>query len=189
MIDYSYAETGNLSTTFKNTQILTTKLVTKMLTMNNQKGVYSLLIQLEVEMPIQVGKLGRFHFSPGFYVYTGSAMGNGASSLRGRIMRHLSDKKKNFWHIDYFLSCKFSKILSVVFAETVKNREHDVVNIIKKNAEVVCRKFGASDCRRKCVSHLLYLGQNPHKNLELIKGAYRELGLEPVIFVPPENKG
>lgn len=188
MIDYSYAETGNLYR-FKKYSNFNYKLVTTMLTINDQKGVYSLLIQLEAETPIQVGKLGRVCFFPGFYVYTGSAMGNGASSLRGRIMRHLSDKKKNFWHIDYFLSCKFSKVLSVVFAETLKNREHDVVSAIKKNAEVVCRKFGASDCRRKCVSHLLYLGQNPHRNLDLIKEAYKELDLEPVIFLPPKNKG
>nr|MDO8081997.1 GIY-YIG nuclease family protein [Candidatus Freyarchaeota archaeon] len=159
-----------------------------MFTRVDQKGVYSLLIELEAETLIQVGKLGRIHFLSGFYVYTGSAMGNGASSLRGRIMRHLSDEKKNFWHIDYFLSSEFSKVLGVVFAETVENREHDMVSALKENAEVVCRKFGASDCERSCVSHLLYLGQNPHKNLEFIKEAYKKLELEPITLIPKNKR-
>ncbi|MEM3586660.1 MAG: GIY-YIG nuclease family protein [Candidatus Jordarchaeaceae archaeon] len=160
-----------------------------MVTGSDQKGVYSLLIQLEAETLIQVGKLGKIRFPPGFYVYTGSAMGNGASSLKGRIMRHLSSEKKNFWHIDYFLSSRFSKVLGVVFAETAKNMEHDVVHILKDNAEVVCRKFGACDCKKGCVSHLLYLTKNPQKNLELIKDAYKKLGLEPVILIPKKLEG
>lgn len=158
-----------------------------MFTMSDKKGVYSLLIELKAETSIQVGKLGRIRFSSGFYIYTGSAMGNGGSSLRGRIMRHLSNDKKNFWHIDYFLSSKFSKVLGVVFAETVESREHDVVNMLKENAEVICRKFGASDCERSCVSHLLYLGQNTHKNLELIKEAYKKLGLESITLIPKDK--
>jgi Uri superfamily endonuclease len=163
--------------------------VAAMLTRSDQKGVYSLLIALKAETLIQVGKLGRVCFPSGFYVYTGSAMGNGASSLRGRIIRHLSIYKKTFWHIDYFLSSKFSKVLGVVFAETLESREHDVVRVLKENAEVICRKFGASDCEKNCVSHLLYLGQNHHKNLEIIKEAYKKLGLKPITLLPKNEKG
>jgi len=151
-----------------------------MFTRADQKGVYSLIIRLETDTRIKVAKLGRINFPAGFYVYTGSAMGNGASSLRGRIMRHLSNKKKNFWHIDFFLSNKSSKVLGVVFAEAVENKEHDVVSALKDNAKVVCSKFGASDCKRSCGSHLLYLDENPNENPEFIKEAYKKLGLEPI---------
>jgi Uri superfamily endonuclease len=151
-----------------------------MFTRADQKGVYSLLIELKAETPIQIGKLGRITFPAGFYVYTGSAMGNGASGLRGRITRHLSDKKKNFWHIDYFLSNEFSKVLGVVFSEAAENKEHDVVRALKENAKVICRKFGASDCEKSCMSHLLYLGQNPSETLGFIEKVYKKLELEPI---------
>lgn len=48
-----------------------------MFTRADQKGVYSLLIELETETLIQIGKLGKITFPAGFYVYTGSAMGKG----------------------------------------------------------------------------------------------------------------
>lgn len=100
----------------------------------------------------------------------------------GRITRHLSNKKKKFWHIDYLLSHEFSKVLGVVFAKAAENKEHDVVRELKENAKVVCRKFGASDCERDCVSHLLYLGKKPSENLEFIKEAYKKLELKPIIL-------
>jgi Uri superfamily endonuclease len=63
------------------------------------KGVYQLLIRLDTDETIPVGKLGTFAFPAGFYVYTGSAMGG----LDARIARHLSRIKRFHWHIDYLL--------------------------------------------------------------------------------------
>ncbi|MFB0560832.1 MAG: DUF123 domain-containing protein [Candidatus Lokiarchaeia archaeon] len=154
-----------------------------MYTSADQKGVYSLLIELPVETQIQVGKLGRINFPAGFYIYTGSAMGKGASSLKGRMLRHLSDKKKNFWHIDYFLSNKSSKVMAIVSAGTMENKEHDVVKALKENAKVVYKKFGASDCKRKCTSHLLYIDRNQSENIEFITETYKKLGLEPTTLI------
>lgn len=159
-----------------------------MFTRADQKGVYSLLIMLGVKTRIKIGKLGIINFPAGFYVYTGSAMGKGATSLKGRIMRHLSSKKKNFWHIDYFLSNKSSEVIGIVFAEAMENKEHDVVRALKDNSKVVCEKFGASDCERKCKSHLLYLDQNQSENLEFISETYKKLELEPTTIIIKDKR-
>ncbi len=110
-------------------------------------------------------------------------MGKGSSSLEGRIKRHLSDKKNNFWHIDYLLAGNNSKIIGVIFAEALRNREHDVVKELKTRGEVICKKFGASDCKRGCVSHLLYVRQNLSEILYIIRETYKKLNLEPITII------
>ena len=39
------------------------------------KGTYILTLSLETKQNIQIGKLGRFKFPSGYYVYVGSAFG------------------------------------------------------------------------------------------------------------------
>ena len=51
-------------------------------------GIYSLIIKLTKSSSITIGKLGRFKFPKGYYIYTGSAEKN----LSQRIDRH---KRKN----------------------------------------------------------------------------------------------
>ena len=117
------------------------------------KGVYCLLIELEKDQEIKVGKLGKFKFPKGLYIYTGSALNN----LEARIERHLKKQKKKFWHIDYFLSNKHAKIIKVLKLETNLKLECKLNQNLLKNlkASILVRKFGSSDC--SCESHLLYL--------------------------------
>ncbi|MBS7268380.1 MAG: GIY-YIG nuclease family protein [Candidatus Freyarchaeota archaeon] len=183
MIDYSYAETGNIPNKLICFLPINHRLVTIMITKPDTRGVYSLLIEITRGTRIQVGGLGIIKLPAGYYVYTGSAMGKGSSSLEGRIKRHLSDKKNNFWHIDYLLADSNSKIIGVIFAETLKNREHDVVRELKNQGEVICKKFGASDCKRDCVSHLLYVRQSLSEILDIIRETYKKLNLEPITII------
>ncbi len=67
----------------------------------NEPGIYFLLIKLAISKEIVIGKLGSMQFRKGYYIYVGSAMGNGG--LRARVGRHLSGQKKMHWHIDYLL--------------------------------------------------------------------------------------
>ena len=53
------------------------------------KGTYLLLINLNYNIDVQIGKLGKIHFLKGWYVYVGSAMNN----LEARINRHLRSNK------------------------------------------------------------------------------------------------
>ena len=94
----------------------------------------------------------------GYYTYTGSALGNGASCLKHRIARHLRKKKRRFWHIDYLLANENVSVEAVIVAETNENMECPLNKYLKSiiGAKVLVKGFGASDCRKKCESHLLY---------------------------------
>ena len=62
-------------------------------------GIYNLIINLQSDTFIHVGKLGGFLFKKGYYVYTGSAR----KGLKARIERHARKEKTLHWHIDYLL--------------------------------------------------------------------------------------
>src|SRR4030042_6838251 len=77
------------------------------------KGSYILVIFLDKDINLKIGKLGSFFFKKGFYYYVGSAMGSyGANTLVNRVKRHLrnSNKQKTHWHIDYFLNSSHTNI-------------------------------------------------------------------------------
>jgi len=111
------------------------------------KGSYILIIQLKKDQKIQIGKLGKIHFSKGFYVYIGSAL----NGLEQRINRHLRKDKKNHWHIDYLF--KHGNIIDIFYNE---NNSKEECNYAKKFEEKLLPipNFGSSDC--KCKSHLFY---------------------------------
>jgi Uri superfamily endonuclease len=122
------------------------------------KGIYTLILFLSKEVSLKVGKLGKKSFLEGYYTYTGSALGKGATSLRPRIARHLRKTKRLFWHIDYLLANENVSVKAVVASETNKDLECTLNNNIKKmrGAKIQVKGFGASDCRKNCGSHLLY---------------------------------
>ncbi len=111
------------------------------------KGCYALLIHLKKGAEIGVGSLGVIHFTKGHYIYIGSAM----NGIEGRVRRHLREKKKLHWHIDYFL--KEAEISAVYYLENGKGLECILAERFAKKFEVV-PKFGSSDCG--CRGHLFY---------------------------------
>jgi len=121
-------------------------------------GIYTLLLFLSKQVTLDIGKLGKQRFPMGYYTYTGSALGKGASSLKHRIARHLRKEKWRFWHIDYLLADKSVSVEAVIVAETNENMECKTNQHIKTivGAKVPVKGFGASDCRKNCESHLLY---------------------------------
>lgn len=121
-------------------------------------GIYTLLLFASEEVTLTVGKLGKQRFRRGYYTYTGSALGKGATSLKHRIARHLRKEKTRFWHIDYLLADENVSVEAVLAAETSKKMECEVNSYIKgiEGAEVPVKGFGASDCRKNCGSHLLF---------------------------------
>jgi Uri superfamily endonuclease len=121
-------------------------------------GIYTLILFLSREIDLKIGKLGEKKFQKGYYIYTGSALGKGATNLRYRIARHLRKKKRKFWHIDYLLANNNMCVEAVIAAETKEDMECTINNNIKKigRAKIQVKWFGASDCRKNCGSHLLY---------------------------------
>lgn len=122
------------------------------------RGIYTLILFLSQEVTLNIGKLGKQRFPEGYYTYTGSALGTGASSLKHRITRHLRKKKRKFWHIDYLLANENVSVEAIIAAETNEKMECNSNQHMKKmmRAKVSVKGFGASDCRKNCGSHLLY---------------------------------
>ncbi|KYK25370.1 endonuclease [Thermoplasmatales archaeon SG8-52-4] len=111
------------------------------------KGSYILLINLENDQVIRIGKLGDISFNKGFYLYIGSAL----NGLENRLKRHFKADKKKHWHIDYFL--RYGKIINAYYKESNAKEECDIVNNFE-NKLLSIPGFGCSDC--KCKSHLFY---------------------------------
>lgn len=101
-----------------------------------------------------MGVLGEVLFNRGRYVYVGSAQWN----LEKRVERHLRKEKKIFWHIDYLLGSKWSRIEKVFFKQADKSEECVLANELGSLGDPVAG-FGCSDCR--CQSHLFWFPKSP----------------------------
>jgi Uri superfamily endonuclease len=123
-----------------------------------KSGTYVLVFYFARKKEIEIGKLGRFLFCPGFYLYIGSAFGSGG--LRARIKRHFRKSKKTHWHIDYLRS--EIDIFEVWFSIQEKKQECYWVSLFESIHEITCSvpKLGSSDC--SCRSHLFYCSQKPN---------------------------
>ncbi len=109
---------------------------------------YQLHILVKKALAIAIGKRGSFEFPAGEYIYTGSANRN----IESRIARHLSMAKKLRWHIDYLLSAPEVEIIGVRMsakAECAVNQQTP--------GETIVPRFGATDCRNGCGSHLKFI--------------------------------
>jgi Uri superfamily endonuclease len=118
-------------------------------------GSYALILGLEKAIFLTIGRLGRYKFPPGVYVYCGSAMGSGG--LRGRLGHHLkTDNRGNpHWHIDWLLPkmrtlgccyCAGLKPLECSWSQALANL---------RGARVIVPHFGAGDCTMGCAAHLI----------------------------------
>jgi Uri superfamily endonuclease len=110
---------------------------------------YQLLIEVARPVRASIGRLGRFAFPAGRYVYTGSARRN----FEARIARHLRREKTLCWHIDYLLTARGVRIVGVR-----RHTEDECAINQATPGSVPIHGFGASDCRSGCGSHLKFLG-------------------------------
>ena len=119
------------------------------------QGVYALIIEVPKKVETTVGALGTVKFARGIWIYIGSALGTTSTSLEKRIARHLSNKKKIHWHIDYLLTNDV-KILDAIWAETKNKEECNLTRRLKKSRDFESGPlgFGASDCSSHCGTHI-----------------------------------
>ncbi len=127
-----------------------------------EAGTYALVLFLKESCRLQVGKLGRLGFLPGYYVYTGSALGG----LAGRLKRHLRPEKRLHWHIDYLLqAASVKEVWYTCSQERLECAWNGIVSGLP-GAEPALKGFGSSDCR--CYSHLTFFACKP--SFSLFKG-------------------
>ena len=108
---------------------------------------YQLAIEVDHPLELAVGSLGICRFPAGHYVYTGSAVKN----IDQRIGRHLRHEKRPRWHIDYLLMAAGVNVTHVsksALPECLLNQQTAGLILIQR--------FGASDCKHACGSHLKY---------------------------------
>jgi Uri superfamily endonuclease len=125
------------------------------------KGTYGLLLRLDETREVEVGRLGRFAFKAGYYLYVGSALGPGG--LAARLGRHLRGEKGPFWHIDYLR--QVGVVTAVYWLESSVRYEHEWAAVAQQlpGAAIPVPRFGASDCR--CPAHLFHFDRPPDLNV------------------------
>ncbi len=122
-------------------------------------GAYQLHIEIGRDTRITIGKLGRFPFPKGLYIYTGSSMTN----LDKRIARHQKKTgKKIHWHIDHLLAHPATRIIKIETFESPKKEEctHNHRIAETPGATTPAPRFGSTDCTAACPAHLFRI-RNP----------------------------
>jgi Uri superfamily endonuclease len=130
-------------------------------------GAYALLLWLPDDCTLQIGRLGKFEFYAGWYVYLGSAHGPGG--LRARLNRHLTGSGSQHWHIDA-LRRRAQPLIALYCLEKSsylpKTRQGmkplecawSQTLVSQPGAVIPAAGFGSSDCRNGCPAHLVYFG-------------------------------
>jgi Uri superfamily endonuclease len=144
-------------------------------------GTYVMALWLEGPHTLSVGWLGRFEFSPGWYLYAGSALGPGGLPARlARHQRRSGSGKRVHWHADHLREhavwggawiTKSRERLECTWAEALSRLPE---------ASIVAPGFGASDCR--CPAHLVRVTSLPDD-----EWFARVLGAERVAVTPDET--
>ncbi|WP_288844018.1 DNA/RNA nuclease SfsA [uncultured Megasphaera sp.] len=120
---------------------------------NKDAGAYMLVLEVEQERDIEVGKKGIVHVCPGYYVYVGSAKKN----LAARIARHKRNLKRLHWHIDYLR--QVATVRAVIPIRTSADVEHILASQVARICDWRIRGFGCTDCA--CTTHLFAFKENP----------------------------
>ena len=117
------------------------------------KGIYALILNVRKEFSSNVGSLKDMRFKEGNYLYVGSAL----HSLEKRLQIHIKKEKKVHWHIDHLTTSQHSSIEKIFYLETESKLECKLSQNIAKLSNVVpIEKFGSTDCKSGCKSHLYY---------------------------------
>ncbi len=144
------------------------------------RGVYVLVLRNDRAQTVTIGARGPMEFQPGHYIYVGSAMGTGSTSIEKRLHRHFSQKKRKHWHIDYLLEAV--ELVAAVWSESQMDMECTIVQAFAADAafEYGPRGFGNSDCHASCSSHLLkFVGRDDI--IEHLRRIFRSRGMKPIL--------
>lgn len=142
------------------------------------RGTYTLLLLCREPFRARIGSLGYANVDEGYYLYTGSALGNGSLSLERRLERHCRRAKKVRWHVDY-LTSNPRCVVKVAVCLRSRKRSECAINkavIRRMNAKPILSHAGSSDC--KCDAHLTKIRSSigADKILRSLMNVYRRFG-------------
>jgi Uri superfamily endonuclease len=117
-------------------------------------GAYLLHLRISRTRRISVGALGDIRFAAGSYIYVGSAR----RSIAPRVARHrrlAKDKTgKLRWHIDYLLVHPCTRLVAVSVLRGAEECSWSQRISRRRGSSIAAPRFGASDCRSGCRTHL-----------------------------------
>lgn len=117
-------------------------------------GSYALHLRLAQPLTgLAVGRLGIFDFLPGDYIYLGSARGPGG--LRARLAHHARSANRPHWHVDTLR--RHAQLVGAWTAQGEQPLECAWSQALSSlpGATLPAPGFGAADCRRGCLAHLV----------------------------------
>jgi len=117
------------------------------------RGAYLLLVRVDRDRRVTVGRLGSLTFKAGWHVYVGSAM----KALSARIERHKRRRKKMHWHVDWLRD-----VADRVEALPIRTSKRIECGLSRDMAGLFDRGpigFGSSDCG--CDAHLFFSRTDP----------------------------
>ena len=116
-------------------------------------GTYTLMIELGAPSAVTFGAAGERELSPGWYAYTGSALGSGGFARVDRHYRLASgEHDARHWHVDSLLGHPDARLDADVRSPGV-DAECAVAGEIARTTGPVAG-VGATDC--DCGSHLAF---------------------------------
>jgi len=116
------------------------------------RGLYLLVLRLESDAVVGVGRKGTFSLRAGYYIYVGSSK----RGLEKRVRRHKRRRKRLFWHMDYL--SREAKDMKDIVIRTNSLGECELAHLVASIFSPILG-FGSSDCR--CPSHLFFSRDNP----------------------------
>jgi Uri superfamily endonuclease len=127
------------------------------------KGTYTIVLACERPFQARIGKLGSVEVSRKYCLYTGSALGQGATSLERRLARHERRVKKKRWHVDYLTTRRAVRFEGAFYIVSDKRLECRINRAVQESVRTVTLlpHLGASDC--KCPAHLVGVSQTMSK--------------------------
>ena len=119
------------------------------------KGTYALVLVLETDTVVSVGRLATCSFPAGYYIYLGSALGG----LFPRVRRHIRGGNRTHWHIDYLR--RHAKVVEVWYKVSDERLEcsWQAAAMGMPTAVMPVAGFGSSGCT--CRSHLVHFTSMP----------------------------
>ncbi|MHA3962224.1 MAG: GIY-YIG nuclease family protein [Candidatus Thorarchaeota archaeon SMTZ1-45] len=143
------------------------------------KGAYVLIIRVKQPVSVQIKSLGNISFDPGEWIYIGSAMGDGSTSLENRLERHFRKDKTIYWHIDYLLD-SVAELVEAIWTRSSRSIECDLVHLIDSHNDFIAgpNGFGSSDCKRGSSTHIYFYQGNNILRIVLIQ-SFQALGFQP----------
>lgn len=123
---------------------------------DGRPGTYALLLQLDVEGSIRIGRRQLLPLTPGWALYVGSAFGPGG--MAGRLRHHRRLAARPYWHIDYLR--RHAALEAVWYSYDPIHRECLWAETARAlGGQAPPFRFGASDCR--CGAHLSFFELRP----------------------------